>query len=338
MKTHHGDIYAVSSPGEGSVFTALLPFRKGSYEASEISDKEHENGNITFEVNQLKDELATLEPVEEHFSTQTIKEHENKPTLLIVEDNADLRRYITAKLNEAYNVLDAPDGKIALEMAGEYNPDLIISDIMMPVMDGLALCHVIKEELATSHIPVILLTARSTVENQIEGFETGADDYVPKPFSFELLEARIRNLIESRRKLRKIFSGMQRIVPEDITTNKTDRQFIEKAINLVESNLGNSEFDVSSFAAEMCVSRSFLHKKLTAITDQSATDFINTIRLKKSTELLSSLQYNVSEVAYAVGYNDPKYFSRIFKRQFGKAPSELLKVQHTDRDKLKYEV
>ena len=338
MKTHHGDINAVSTPGAGSVFTAILPYRKESYEIAEISDKVQEEENITFEVSQLKDELAAIEPVEQHFRTLPRHEYPGKPTLLVVEDNADLRRYITAKLNTIYNVLDAPDGKIALEMANKCNPDLIVSDIMMPVMDGLALCRVIKEELATSHIPVILLTARGTIENQIEGFETGADDYVPKPFSFELLEARIRNLIESRQKLRKIFSGMQRIVPEEITTNKTDLQFIEKALHLVESNIGNSEFDVTCFAAEMNVSRSFLHKKLTAITDQSATDFINTIRLKKSSEMLSTLEYNVSEVAYAVGYNDPKYFSRIFKKQFGKAPSELLKVVPTNGKKMKFEV
>jgi YesN/AraC family two-component response regulator len=196
---------------------------------------------------------------------------------------------------------------------------------MMPVMDGLELCRALKDKLETSHIPIILLTAKGAVESKIEGFKTGADDYIPKPYNTELLESRIDNLIESRRKLRRLFSQGNEMLPESVTYSSTDQKFLEEALEHIERNLENTTFSVNDFATGMCISRSLLHKKLTALTDQSATDFINTIRLKKSKELFLSGSDNISEIAYSVGYNDPKYYSRLFKKNFGISPSEYLK-------------
>jgi Response regulators consisting of a CheY-like receiver domain and a winged-helix DNA-binding domain len=242
--------------------------------------------------------------------------------LLIVEDNDDLRSFMSTGLYDDYRVLEADNGITGLHMAKSYAPDLIISDIMMPEMDGLELCTSLKENLLTSHIPVILLTARSTVENWIEGLETGADDYIPKPFNFALLKARITNLIENRKKLRRIFSREINVDPRQITTSTADQQFLHKALKIVEENYTNSEFGVEDFIEKIGVSRSLLHKKLTAITELSAGDFITSIRLKKSIELLKIQTDNISEIAYNVGFNDPKYFSRIFKKNFGMSPKD----------------
>jgi YesN/AraC family two-component response regulator len=196
---------------------------------------------------------------------------------------------------------------------------------MMPEMDGLEFCTRIKNNLLTSHIPVILLTARSLVENWIEGLETGADDYIPKPFDFNLLKARIKNLLESREKLKKHFSGELLPEPSEIALTSADSEFLKKALEIVEENYQNPKFGVEDFVDKMCISHSLLHKKLTAIINQSAGDFITSIRLKKSAVLLRQSTKNITEVAFEVGFNDPKYFGQKFKHYFGVLPSEYMK-------------
>ena len=195
---------------------------------------------------------------------------------------------------------------------------------MMPEMDGLELCHQLKMDLVTSHIPLILLTARTEVDDYIDGFQSGADDYIPKPFNIRILEAKILSLIENRNRLRKLFGHSLVPVPKEMTTTPVDEQFIQRTIKIVEANMSNPEFSVQKLASEMCVSRSLLHKKLTAIVDLSANDFITSMRLKKSAMLLHQGNFNISEIAFEVGFNDPKYFSRCFRKHFGMSPTEYI--------------
>ncbi|MBN2763007.1 MAG: response regulator, partial [Bacteroidales bacterium] len=246
------------------------------------------------------------------------------PGILVVEDSYDLRSFIVQSFRNEYRMFEASNGLEAIDMVQKYSPDLIISDVMMPFMDGLELCSRIKKELATSHIPIILLTAKTLLENWIEGLESGADDYIPKPFNIRILEAKCKSLIENRKRLRKVFENSLEPVSEDITTTRVDEQFMQRTISIVENNINNPEFGVQKLANEMCVSRSLLHKKLTAIVDLSANDFITSMRLKKSALLLKKGNMNISEVAFEVGFNDPKYFSRCFRKHFGMSPTEYI--------------
>ena len=194
---------------------------------------------------------------------------------------------------------------------------------MMPVMDGLELCSRVKKELHTSHIPVILLTAKAMIEHWIEGLETGADDYIPKPFNLQVLQVRIQNLIDERRRLKKMFSSPQETPGSNLAGSSIDEEFMSKAFAIVEKSYWNPDFSASQFASEMFVSRSLLYKKIRAITDLNITDFINSFKLRKSVELIRENKQPITEIAFNVGFNDPKYFSRIFRKFYGMSPSEF---------------
>ena len=325
VKTHHGTIGVESVPGEGSVFTVCIPCNKVSFTTEEISNRQYEPVDLDRQIDRLRNELQNPVNNQDVRNRTGVVQENNRPSLLIAEDNNDLREFLYSSCIAEYNVLETGNGQTAFDLATQHNPDLIISDIMMPGMDGIELCLKLKENIHTSHIPIILLTAKSTLENRIEGFKVGADEYIPKPFSMELLETRIKNLIESRKKLRAVFTESEKPEPVKIASNPVDQKFIERAMKLIESNIDNTEFSVNDFATMMSVSRTLLHKKLTTLTNQSASDFINTLRLKKSRDLIVSGEYNISEVAYAVGYNDPKYYSRLFRRHYGVSPTEYLK-------------
>ncbi|MEQ9441430.1 MAG: two-component regulator propeller domain-containing protein [Cyclobacteriaceae bacterium] len=324
IKTHHGEIFVESHLGEGSVFEVQFPCLKKSYETIEVVEHVSDGLNLHQQVALLKNEFLVTQEDTQNQKTPYVVD-KSRATVLVVEDNTDLRKFIAHRLNKTYNILEAKDGEAGLRLAEEHNPSLVISDVMMPRMDGLKLCATLKGNLSTSHIPVVLLTAKSTIENQIEGLEIGADDYLPKPFNVDLLEARVKNLIDSRNKLRLHFRQSEDIHPHQVTTNNKDQMFLEQAIHTVTSNLENPDFGEPEFVRGMAISRSLLHKKLTALTQQSATEFINHLRMKKARQILTQSDLNISEVAYAVGYNDPKYFSRIFSKQYGQSPSEFLK-------------
>ncbi len=249
---------------------------------------------------------------------------ENTPTVLLVEDNEDMRLYVGSILAEGYRLLEATDGREALALAQKAWPDLIVSDIMMPVMDGLELCRTLKTDENTSHIPVILLTAKSSQQAQIAGLETGADDYIVKPFSGDVLLARVRNLLESRRRLQERFSRSTILDPKEITVTSADEQFLQKAMDVIEKNIGDHEFDVDAFAGLMPMSRSWLYRKIKALTGQSPSVFIRSIRVKRAAALLETGDFNVSEVAYQVGFLDMSYFSACFKDQFQYTPSQYM--------------
>ncbi|MBN1951960.1 MAG: response regulator [Bacteroidales bacterium] len=325
IEKHRGTITVESEPGVGTCFTIAIPVSKGSFDPTEISDSMYQPGSIKDpyldfpEENGYPDSSAVIPlPAEKT---------RDRSTVLVVEDNQDLRKFVRDNLQAKYHILEAENGAAAFELASREFPTVVISDVMMPVMDGLEFCKKIKSELLTSHIPVILLTAKGEIEDIIEGLDMGADRYIAKPFSIKLLEAHINSLIESRRKLFQTFRLQENIDTKILATTSTDEDFLINITKLIMENLDNPELNVSFIAQKLLISRGHLYTKLISLANLSPIDFLNTIRLKKSIELLKQKQNTISEVAFAVGFTDPKYFSRLFKKQFGRPPSEYLTGQ-----------
>lgn len=253
---------------------------------------------------------------------------QRRAKILLVEDDDDVRSYVRLELNGIYELLEAENGKLGLQRALETAPDLVLSDVMMPEMNGIDLCTQLKQDERTSHIPVILLTARGSVEHRIEGLETGADDYVAKPFSMPLLQARIQNLLDSRQRLRERFSREIKVEPGAITVTTTDELLLRRAIEVVEENMGNCEFSVVDFVSKMKMARSTLFVKLQALVDQSPQEFIRTLRLKRAQQLLAQSTDTIAEIAFQVGFLEPTNFSRSFKKQFNLSPSAFREQQN----------
>lgn len=251
---------------------------------------------------------------------------ENKPLLLIVEDNTDMRGYIRSVLEEQFTILEASNGEAGLKKTLKYIPDFIISDIMMPVMDGLEFCKKVKNNFATSHIPILLLTAKSSTPVRIEGYKVGADGYIAKPFDAELLIIRIRNILESRNRLHKAFGNSMDVMTLEMEEESQDKRFLDKLMEVIGENYQDSSFDVGALIEKMHMSKSLLQKKLQSLIGQPAVQIIRTYRLTKAKEILQTkkgAEMNISEIAYEVGFNDPKYFTRCFTKHFGTPPSEL---------------
>lgn len=258
-------------------------------------------------------------------------QQQNQPILLIVEDNTDLRVYIRSYLDQSYHIIEAENGKEGLKAAISHIPDLIISDVMMPEMDGYELSKHLKTDERTSHIPLILLTARASMESKIEGLETGADDFITKPFDAQELTVRVKNLINQRRKLTEKLMKKARekgvtnwLELSDSGINVMDQKFMQKALKVVEENLADPEFKIDHFSKAMALSHSQLYRKIHALTDQSPNKFIRSTRLQKAAEMIARHEANIAEIAYDVGFNNPSYFAACFKKQFGKLPSEYL--------------
>ncbi len=247
---------------------------------------------------------------------------ENKPVLLIVEDNPDMRQFVRSFMEKDFNILEASDGVEAWKMTQNYLPDFIVSDVMMPKMDGNQFCRLVKRNLSTSHIPVILLTALSSVEKQLEGLDSGADDFVSKPFEEKVLIARVRNILETRNRLHDRFKDNMSTTTLNMDDDSPDKRLLDKALKILQENYQNPDFDVTELIQAIGISRSLLHKKLDTLVGQSATRFIRGYRLTKAKEMLQKAGgRNISEIAYAVGFNDPKYFTRCFTKHFGVNPS-----------------
>jgi YesN/AraC family two-component response regulator len=244
-----------------------------------------------------------------------------KKTLLLVEDNDDFRFYLKDNLKLHYNIIEGRNGNEGWKQVLARQPDLIVSDIMMPEMNGIELCRKVKADERSSHIPIILLTARTSEEQRLEGFETGADDYISKPFNFELLESRIRNLIHQREKSHKVFRKTLDVKASELNITPLDTKFIENAIKCVEQNVSSPDFSVEHLGRELGISRAYLYKKILALTGKSPLEFIRTIRLQHAAQLLEKSQLTVSEIAYKVGFNNPKYFTKYFKEEFHVLPS-----------------
>ena len=321
VKALHGEIKVESELGKGSCFQVMLPYTNERFAPNEIRENAAPvEVNLEGRVDVLSEYIfARASGFEEEVHT----DDRAKPLVLIVEDNFDLRNFLLQTLRNDYRTLGAENGKEGLHLSKKYSPELIISDVMMPVMDGIELCSRLKKDIQTSHIPIILLTAKNMVESWVEGLETGADDYIPKPFNLQILQAKMNNLIDSRRKLKRLFCEMQQTSPSEITSNSVDEEFMSRAYAVLEKNYTEPEFSASQFASEMFVSRSLLYKKIKAITDLNSTDFINSYKLKKAIDLIAESNKSIADIAFHVGFNDPKYFSRIFKKFYGMSPTEF---------------
>ncbi|MBO9593997.1 MAG: response regulator [Niabella sp.] len=323
VELHHGTITVESMPGAGSVFKVGLPVDAAAYEADGRVDGLQDEalpgtGN---EISRSKGEVEALDQTPE-----------TGASLLVVDDNDEIVQYIREYFEAKYKVKTAANGRDALKLMETCQPDLIISDIMMPEMDGLHFCRRIKQNIQTSHIPVILLTARAETEQQIKGLEMGADDYVVKPFSIALLEAKVQGVLRMRRKLREYYAASKAIEPEKMTFNPLDEEFLKKAVALVEAQLDAYDFSVDKFSRALGMSRSSLYLKIKAITGESVTGFIKRIRFRKAVELMESKKYTMTEIAYMCGFNTPSYFSTAFKQFFGVMPSEYLASRSGTRE------
>ncbi|MDI3321017.1 response regulator transcription factor [Pinibacter soli] len=255
---------------------------------------------------------------------------ENK--ILIVEDNTELREFIKICLSPYYEFLETSNGKQGWEAAVAEIPDLIVTDVMMPEMDGNQFCRKLKSDERTSHIPVIMLTAKIAVEQQLEGLESGADIYLTKPFSVQILQSYISNLLKSREAIRQRYDNKVLLEPLEVEVGTVDKKFMERLMNVINENLSNADFNISDLSKCIGMSKAVLYKKFNALTQIPIGEFIKSLRLKKAAILLSKDKLNVAEVAWEVGFNDRKYFSKEFKKLFGKTPSEYI-----DRAKGEYE-
>jgi signal transduction histidine kinase/AraC-like DNA-binding protein len=310
-----GNITVKSTFGQGSCFYVTLP-----YVPTEAP------GQLTPELpytSQFIEPDDTEEPeVQESSNGRKILK---KQTILVVEDNPDLRNWLATQLGQKFNVLQAGNGRIGVEIARNEDPELIICDIMMPEMDGIELTSTLKGEFHTSHIPIILLTAKSLDEHKIEGIETGADDYITKPFNMIYLQKRIENILRQRKQLRERFSHDPEAEPQELSGSAADREFISKVTQLIEGNMADPDFSVDNLLTHFHFGRTVFYKKMKGISGYSPKDYIRIVRMRKAGKLLSDPSTSVSEVAFEVGYSDADYFSKQFKKHFGENPSEYQK-------------
>lgn len=320
VEKHRGKIEVESEEGKGTTFRILLQTGKEHFTEEELLPAENAIGqSAAFTLPEpppedLPEPPSASNPMPENCD-------DKKPLILLVEDNPDIRSYLRENLEANYRISEASDGKEGLEKALTEPPSLIIADIAMPRMDGIEMCAKVKSSLETSHVPVILLTARTSLVFKVDGLETGADDYVTKPFHMRLLAARIRNLINSRKALHERFSKTYDLNPSELAINSLDEQLLAQIKIVVEKHIDDSDFSVDQFASALNMSRMQLYRKLKSLTGKSPNQIIRSFRLKRAAQLLEKGQYNVSDVTYMVGYNDLKSFREQFKKEFGVSPS-----------------
>lgn len=301
---HGGEIEVSDNDPAGSVFTVTLPVRHSVNEVEYASDSS------------------------DFPSRKTADSVDGCSTILVVDDNDDFRTFMCASLSDEYQVLSASDGAEALKIVKTKDVDVVISDVMMPLMDGNEFCRRMKSDINTSHIPVILLTAKMMQEDECHGLEAGADDYLTKPFNMSILRLRVAKFIEWKKRAKRIFEKELEITTEQITITTMDDRLLQKAINVINENIGNPDFSVAELSAALCMHRTSLYKKLVYITGKTPVEFIRSIRLKKAAALLANGGVYVSEIAYMVGFNSPKVFTGHFKDEFGCSPTEYRRLHH----------
>ena len=317
VRTHHGEITYQENEGGGSVFVVTIPLQKDCYEASDFLVKDSPI---------LKADLAKQRDGQEEKTTDAVPSAPSAPlnrrTILLIEDDNDVREFLLSELESCFDLKVASDGKAGIVMAKELDVDLIVSDVMMPGMNGFELTKRLKNSFETSHIPIILLTALSTDENVLEGTESGADAYITKPFSPQLLMARILQLLNQREILRQKFGKVPQEIRSAMLRNEQDSLFVKRLDSIVYSRLGEQDLSVDKVAGLLHLGRTIFYKKVRGTTGYTPNEYIRVIRLRKAAELLKEGEKNVSEVAYAVGFDNPYYFSKCFKEQFGMPPSQ----------------
>lgn len=317
VASHNGTISVESTEGEGTTFVIRLPFSQEQVSAKAVYDSNY----IETHLDLLPSLPASAEKLKLPTASPSAPE---KPTVLIVEDNEDMRQFIRYILSDSYNLIEAENGEEGFEVAKKHLPDVVISDVMMPKTDGFDLCQLLKTNVATNHIPVILLTAYALDEQKQVGFESGADAYISKPFNVKLLKTRVRKLIENRKKIRESFSNFLLNETKQETLGKIEQQFITDFTQYVENSIANPELNIDEIADALGLSRSNLYRKIKSLTDYSPNELIRTIRVKYAKQLLNSKAKSISEVAYEVGFSSPSYFAKCFKDFYNESPTEYL--------------
>lgn len=312
VELHKGTISVSSSEKEGTLFKFSIPVDKNRYSANEILSEALQKGDAT-------PQITSESMVDDHLLSS-----ENAPLLLVVDDNAEIRSYVSSIFESTYQIKTAANGEEGFNIALELIPDIVVSDVMMPGTDGYWLTKKLKEHEFTSHIPVVLLTGRTEDSDKLEGAHSGADAYLTKPFNSQLLKATLDNLIENRRKLQSRFAQEVILRPKEIAISSADELFLERLQKVMDVYITDSQFSADMFSREMGVSRMQLHRKLKALTGQSTSEFLRSQRLKLAAGLLKSNKGSIAEIGYAVGFNDPSYFTKTFKQEFGCSPTEYM--------------
>ena len=316
----HGTIDVKSEVSKGTKFTLLLPLGIEHLREEEYILMQSQNVNHEKEITEI--------PTSDNFpQIKNSNDNHKLPLVLVVEDNPDIREFIVENLSFDYQVEEAKNGKAGIKKAISNIPDLIITDVVMPKKDGIELSNTLKNDEKTSHIPIIMLTGKSGIEDKLAGLNTGVDAYLTKPFNISELKIRVLKLIEQRKKLRERFEHNLRLEPKEIAVTSLDDKFISKAMEVIEKNISNSEFEVRQFQDEMLMSRMQLFRKIKAITNQTPSEFIRTIRLKRAASLIQQNYGNIAQITFEVGFNNPSYFAKCFKDLFGELPSEYAKTQ-----------
>ena len=357
VEMHKATISVDSRLGEGSCFK--VDFLKGKEHYDKETEFILEDAEAPVRMGQVVDianssiQSETLIPddsekIEAVYEEDAAKEENSKELMLLVEDNQELREFLRSIFSPMYRVVEAADGREGANKALKYLPDIIISDVMMPEKDGIEMTRELRADMTTSHIPIILLTAKTTIESKLEGLEYGADDYITKPFSATYLQARVENLLMQRKKLQSFYrdslmhihisAGQEdapvatdvpsaeedtsETVPATLEMSPNDRKFMDKLVELMEQNMDNGELVVDDLVRELAVSRSVFFKKLKTLTGLAPIEFIKEMRIKRATQLIETGEFNMTQISYMVGINDPRYFSKCFKAQVGMTPTE----------------
>lgn len=316
VEMHGGIISVRSEPGAGAVFSVILPL-EASFDGQSVNMIESNSPKDVY----IKDPNLDMEHIHE-----SIPETDKRATMLIVEDNGEARELLAQIFEPVYDTYTAPDGKRGVDMARELQPDIILSDIMMPGLSGTEMCRKLKSDLETCHIPIVLLTARTAEDYVVEGLFTGADDYITKPFSVKLLVARCNNLVEGRRRLQQKYLHQPDARIEMLSVNPADQQLLSRAVDVVSRNIDNVKFDIQMFSREMALSRTYLFAKIKGLTGQTPGEFVLNIRLKKAVDaLLSNPGASMSDIAYDLGFSSSSYFIKCFREMYGKTPNAYRK-------------
>lgn len=323
IEIHKGTISINSIIENGTTCSIAIPISRVEYEKDSILEVQPKQYDFSFIKNEIKDFKDIL--FESSNRSEVITHKNGVQTILVVEDNYDLRGYLSEYFQNFYKVLVATDGKEGLKVVLEKSPDLIITDLMMPKMNGIEMCKKVKNDIVTSHIPVIILTAKAGIENEKEGLETGADEFLLKPFNIEVLKLRVDNILRTKQQWVEKFKTKPISSTWKELSSKLDQEFLKRSVDIIKKNIDNSDYSVETFALDVGMSRSALFKKIKSITGESTSEFIRTIRIKRASNLIQSGKYSITEVVFMVGFSDPKYFRTCFKKQFGETPSEHLK-------------
>ncbi len=323
IELHKGTISVRSEMNIGTTFTLNLPFDENAYSDDEKSDRFLWD-NDTPRALSIANYNQENEVVNNESVIKNVDFNDEKPTILFVDDNKDLIENMAEYFMDNYNIYTAYNGQIGVEMANKLQPDLIISDLVMPIMNGIELCEALKSDIKTSHIPIILLTAQGDMNSQFEGVKSGADYFVPKPFNIKILNLTIKNIIDSRNKFKNLFLSNKYDDAGDLTTNNKDKEFIEKLLKYVNDNIEEDNLNIINIADEFSMSRSTFFRKVKIITGTTGKEFIDSVRLKRATKLLLESDLNISEIAYAIGHSNPQYFSKWFKSHYKMSPSDYI--------------